>query len=73
MNSTTVGTEIWNISDNLNFDTQKRYQATMSDEEEILSPYEGENGNPFQHSCLENSMGTGGWWTIVLRVTKSQT
>ena len=20
------------------------------------------NGNPFQYSCLENSLGTGAWW-----------
>ena len=20
------------------------------------------NGNPFQYSCLENSMGNGAWW-----------
>ena len=23
---------------------------------------EGGNGNPLQYSCLENSMGRGGWW-----------
>lgn len=40
MNSKTVHTEIWNTSDNLNFDTKKRYQATVSDKEEILNPYE---------------------------------
>ena len=28
------------------------------------SPGEG-NGNPFQHSCLENSMGRGDWQAIV--------
>ena len=33
----------------------------------------GGHGNPFQYSCLENSMDRGGWWATVLRVTKSQT
>ena len=31
------------------------------------------NGNPFQYSCLENSMGRGAWWAIVHVVTKSWT
>ena len=31
------------------------------------------NGNPFQYSCLENSMDRGVWWAIVHGVTKSQT
>ena len=35
-------------------------------------PGEG-NGNPFQFSCLENSMGGGAWWTTVHGSTKSQT
>ena len=29
------------------------------------SPGEG-NGNPLQHSCLENSMDRGPWWTTSL-------
>ena len=33
----------------------------------------GENGNPLQHSCLENSMDRGVWWAAVPGVTKSQT
>ena len=36
------------------------------------SPGEG-NGNPLQHSCLENPMDRAAWWTIVHRVPKSQT
>ena len=31
------------------------------------------NGNPFQYSCLENSMDRGVWWAIVHGATKSQT
>ena len=31
------------------------------------------NGNPFQYSCLENSMDRGDWWATVHGVTKSQT
>ena len=33
----------------------------------------GGNGNPFQYSCLNNSMDRGSWWAIVHRVVKSQT
>ena len=36
------------------------------------SPREG-NGNPFQHSCLENSRDRGAWRATVHGVTKSQT
>ena len=32
-----------------------------------------ENDNPLQHSCLENSMDRGAWWTTVCGVTGSQT
>ena len=35
------------------------------------SPGEG-NGNPLQHSCLENHMD-GAWWATVHGVAKSQT
>ena len=31
------------------------------------------NGNPFQYSCLENSMDRGAWWATVHEVTKGQT
>ena len=34
---------------------------------------EGGNGNPFQYSCLENSMDRGAWWATAHRVTKSLT
>ena len=30
-------------------------------------------GNPFQYSCLENSMDRGAWGSIVHKATKSQT
>ena len=36
------------------------------------SPGEG-NGNPLQHSCLENPMDRVAWWATVHRVTKSPT
>ena len=36
------------------------------------SPGEG-NGNPFQYSCLENSMDGGAWWATVHGVIKSRT
>ena len=35
-------------------------------------PREG-NGNPFQYSCLENSMDRETWWATVHGVAKSQT
>ena len=36
------------------------------------SPGEG-NGNPLQHSCLENPMDRGAWQATVRGVAKSQT
>ena len=33
------------------------------------SPGEG-NGNPFQYSCLGNSMDRGAWWATVYEVAK---
>ena len=36
------------------------------------SPGEG-NGNPLQHSCLENPMDGGAWWATVHGVAKSWT
>ena len=36
------------------------------------SPGEG-NGNPLQHSCLENPTDGGAWWTAAHGVAKSQT
>ena len=31
----------------------------------------GGNGNPLQHSCLENLMDRGAWWATVSGVTES--
>ena len=31
------------------------------------------NSNPFQYSCLENSMDRGAWWATAHGVTKSRT
>ena len=30
------------------------------------------NGNPLQHSCLENPMGGGAWWAAVHGVAESR-
>ena len=32
----------------------------------------GGNGNPFQYSCLENSMGRGDWQAIIHGAAKSR-
>ena len=32
----------------------------------------GGHGNPFQYSCLENSMDRGAWKATIHRVTKTQ-
>ena len=36
-------------------------------------PPGGGHGNPFQYSCLENSMDRGAWRATVHEVAKSQT
>ena len=33
----------------------------------------GENGNPLQYSCLENSMHRGDWWATAHGVAKTRT
>ena len=33
----------------------------------------GGHGNPFQYSCLENSMDRGAWWAIVHAVAELDT
>ena len=33
----------------------------------------GANGNPPQHSCLENLMDRGAWWATVHGLARSQT
>ena len=36
-------------------------------------PSEGKNGNPLQHSCLENSTDRGTWKATVRGIAKSWT
>ena len=54
----------------------KNLSANAGDESLIpgqgRSPGAG-HGNPLQFSYLENPMDRGAWWTVVPRVTKSQT
>ena len=33
------------------------------------NPLEKEDGNPLQHSCLENPMDGGAWWPTVPEVS----
>ena len=33
----------------------------------------GENGNPFQYSCLDNTMDRGTWWATVMGLQESDT
>ena len=33
----------------------------------------GGHGNPLQHSCLENPIDKGAWWTAATGAPKSQT
>ena len=35
--------------------------------------HRGGNGNPLQHSCLENPMDRGAWWATIQEATKSRT
>ena len=35
-------------------------------------PPGGDNSNPLQYSCLENSMERGAWWATVHGVAKSR-
>ena len=57
-----------------NSPTMQRPPANIGDVGSILglgrSPG-GENGNPLQYSCLENSMDRGAWWAKVHGVAKS--
>ena len=48
------------------------YRDTSSTPGQRRSPGGGD-GNPFQCSCLENSMDRGAWWAVVYGVAKSQT
>ena len=49
-------------------DTTERFDFHFS-----LSCIEEGNGNPLQHSCLENPRDRGAWWAAVHGVTTSRT
>ena len=54
----------------------KNLPANAGDTDSVprLGRYPGEgNGNPFQYSCLVNSVDRGAWWAKVHEVAKSQT
>ena len=69
----------WNIKDSWGFpggSVVKNPPANAGDAGSIPGSGrcpEGGNGNPLQHSCLENPMDRGTWWAIVHGVTKSRT
>ena len=46
--------------------------SRMSGSRSVITPW-SVNGNPFQHSCLENPMYRGAWSTLVYGVPKSGT
>ena len=48
----------------------KRNGALLAQSSSILG--EG-NGNPLQHSCLENPRDGGAWWVAIYGVAQSQT
>ena len=53
----------------------KKFACNAEDQNSIpgLGRFPGEkNGNPFQHSCLENSMDRGAWRATVHGVTKTE-
>ena len=37
----------------------------VTEKQGFLLPHREGNGNPLQHSCLENPMGGGAWWAAV--------
>ena len=53
----------------------KNLPANAGDIRDEFDPWVGkmpwrQHGNPFQYSCLENSMNRGAWLSIVYGVTK---
>ena len=55
---------------------KKKFTCSVGDTRDVSSipglgstPGEG-NGNPFQYSCLRNSMEREGWWAAVCGLTK---
>ena len=52
--------------------TVKNVPANTGDQDSIPGSGRslgGKNGNPLQHSCLENLMDRGAWWVMVHGVT----
>ena len=52
--------------------TVKNVPANAGDPDSIPGSgrsLEEKNGNPLQHSCLENLMDRGAWWVMVHGVT----
>ena len=51
----------------------KNFENKMEKMQESINKDREGNGTPLQHSCLENPMDGGAWWTAVHGVSKSQT
>ena len=60
-----VGYRLWGHTE---LDTTERLLFHFS-----LSCIGEGNGNPLQHSCLENPRDRGAWWATVYGVTQSRT
>ena len=60
-----VGCSPWGLEES---DTTERLPFHFS-----LSCFGEGNGNPLQHSCLENPRDRGAWWAAVYGVAQSQT
>ena len=78
-----VESQVWKLSHGISSkmgfpgDSDNKESACNSGDQGSIpglgrSPGEGKS-NPFQYSCLENSMDLGAWWASVHGVTKSET
>ena len=53
--------------------TPLKWLSSSSSSSSILNVIGERNGNPLQHSCLENPKDRGAWWAAVYGVAQSRT